>query len=219
MPIWKAVRCLPWSWFVVALTADSPIVLLPLTHGGHLAPAKLEQMMRRANALARRRSLSFAWNGGSSHREMVTVGSLDLDELSLEFARLYEAVRTTLETTIKQPVFGVPDANERYVVNVLDRPFDEQGWHLDDYAYAVNLMLEAPREGGTLQVALGDRSVTLEVPEGTWYALRTDNVPHRVTPLLQGRRVVFNCAYHTAAEAALASYSSDRLYARRQAAV
>jgi len=147
---------------------------------------------------------------------MVTAGSLDLDELSPDFAELYEGLRATLEATLERPIFAVPDANERYVLNALDRPFDEQGWHIDDYAYAVNLMLEAPRRGGALELMVEDHSVTFEFPAGTLYAIRTDKVPHRITPLLQGRRIVFNCAFHIATSGPVQSYSSDYLYARRR---
>ena len=143
---------------------------------------------------------------------MVTVGSLDLAKISRDFASAYELVRRGLEMTIGRPVFAVPDVNERYVLNMLDRPYDEQGWHVDTYAYAVNVLLEAPVKGGALAIDLGSRSVALGFPPRSWYALCTDKVRHRVTPLLIGRRVLLNFAFHSRAAGPASSYSSAGLY-------
>lgn len=165
--------------------------------------------------LAPRRALLYSYEGQPSYRDMRTLGSFDLDSLSGEFRRVYEYVRGYMSERLDSIVYAVPDPNERYVLNILDRPYDEQGWHIDTYAYAVNLCWEAPRDGGALEIALSDRSLTLNLPAGSWYAIRTDTVPHRVTPLLCGRRIVLNLAYDATRLGAPVSYSSQTLYRPR----
>lgn len=165
--------------------------------------------------LAPRRTLAYLYDGKRSYRDMRTLGSIDLDGLSPDFNRIYKYVRQYLSDQLDSAVYDVPDSNERYVLNILDRPFDEQGWHVDTYAYAVNLCWEAPCDGGALELAMPEGNLTLEMPAGSWYAIRTDTVPHRVTPLLGGRRIILNLAYHESAHGEAISYSSATLYQPR----
>jgi hypothetical protein len=198
----------PW------LTAARPLVSLGQLPEAGIRVEQLHAAVADACALARRRSLVYDYRGEPSYRDMCTLGSLDLDALSDEFGCVYERIRALLAERIRRPVHAVPDENERYVVNVLDRPFDQQGWHVDTYAYAVNACFEASLGGGELELAVAGRALRFHFPADAWYALRTDAVPHRVTPLLTGRRVVLNLAFHSDAEAPRASYSSSTLYER-----
>lgn len=175
----------------------------------------LDGAIAAAADLAPRRALTYSCDGQRSYRDMRTLGSIDLDGLSLSFGRAYEYVRKYLSDCLDAAVYDVPDSNERYVLNVLDRPFDEQGWHVDTYAYAVNLCWEAPCDGGALELAMPERNLTLKMPAGSWYAIRTDTVPHRVAPLLCGRRIVLNLAYHESPHGEAISYSSASLYQPR----
>ena len=200
----------------LSLTAASPVIHFGAAIELRGDDEALRQAVLAAVDLAPRRALVFSHDGKPSYRDMRTLGSVDLDDLSDQFERIYEEARRYLSDRLGSDVHGAPDRNERYVLNVLDRPFDEQGWHTDTYAYAVNLCLEAPCEGGLLELALPDGNLSLEPEQGSWYALRTDAVAHRVTPLRCGRRIVLNLAYHDSALGEAVSYSSASLYQPRE---
>jgi hypothetical protein len=161
----------------------------------------------------RRRALAFIADGLSSYRDMTTLGTLELRAHQPIFADVYEIVRRSLEVWLQEDVFAVDDKNEQYVINVLDRPFDEQGWHRDVYDYAVNYMLESPTLGGELEIELASSTYRRAMPDNTWYAMRT-TLPHRVAPVILGRRIVFNCAYHSRQHGPAQSYSSQSLYSQ-----
>ncbi|MFD6187495.1 hypothetical protein [Streptomyces goshikiensis] len=93
-----------------------------------------------------------------------------------------------------EPVTQVNEVTERHVLNILHRPGDTHGEHLDDYPYAVVLFLQAPQDpsdGGLLEYA--PHTTALPLPGGTRlerrhqragdaYLLRADTTAHRVSP-------------------------------------
>jgi hypothetical protein len=108
-------------------------------------------------------------------------------------------------------LISVPYEPEHYVISRLHRKGDTHGWHWDDYAYALIMIIEAtPKEaGGSVQFVpnthwnrsdpkindiLGRHQVReRHPPSGCSYLMRTDTSLHRVTPLTADADRVIVC--------------------------
>lgn len=187
--------------------------------------ALLSAEVARLRALAIRRDLQMEESGGSP-RKMSTLGGHVIGEYSTIIPQLYNDgdLLAFLGGVAGEEVLGVPDPVENFVLNVLHRPGDIHGGHIDTYAFAFNVFLEGPPEdaGGALEfVPSSDRLSDLEGPlvRRVWhrpndcYLLKTDEAPHRVAPLTrEARRTIINMAFANRATVDLASYSSSVLY-------
>lgn len=123
-----------------------------------------------------------------------------------------------IEDVAGVPVRPVPYVPEEFIAARYERAGDTHGWHWDDYAFALVLVLEAPDEsgGGSLEFLRGvpwDKArpdVERHVREGrverfhpranTAYLLRTDTTLHRVTPLTRPAHREILCLSYAAPE-------------------
>lgn len=192
--------------------------------------ALLRQEVERLSRIAIRRDLKIADSGGS-HRKMSTLGGDEVARLSSLIPALYHdpGLLAFLSGIAGEPVLVVPDPVENHVLNILHQIGDIHGGHVDTYAFAFNLFIEAPEEGGggaleyvprstRLEDLGGPKARSLTHAPGDCYLLKTDEVAHRVTPLTRpGRRTIVNLAYANPATVDLASYSSSQLYGSGEA--
>lgn len=176
-------------------------------------------------AYSRRRDIQIA-ESANTWRKMSTVGGELVSKYSAVIPNLYMNVQLLqfLSYIADEAVLPVADANENHVINILHREDDVHGGHIDTYAYAFNLVLDAPAlgDGGELVVAFGQSDpASLLGPEarifhlnaGDAYFLKTDTNVHGVGAIKQGSsRVVINMAYANHATSALRSYSAAQLY-------
>lgn len=201
---------------------------------GLLAEEPLEILRRQISALeAHARARDFVMSGPDTPRVMSVLGATQLLAGSPAAAILYvhfELVRV-IGRLAGTEVYGCTHPEELMVCNLLLSEGSTHGWHLDDPAYALVVMLEAPvRDGGgeleyipdwaDLRRRLGlgpddpvDAAVataraeglvrTADHRAGDAYLLRADRCLHRVTPLCspRTRRVALNFAYEATATA------------------
>lgn len=112
---------------------------------GPPALAHLRTALVPALRLAVRRDLVMP-GSDSTPRRMMTVGGDVLAEQVPLVPRLYrrQDLLASLSRIVDGPVLPVPDPIENHVLNLLTRPGDIHGAHLDTYAYAFTILLEAP---------------------------------------------------------------------------
>jgi hypothetical protein len=128
-----------------------------------------------------------------------------------------------------------PYQPEEIVINCMERPGDEHGWHWDDYRYSLVWVHKAPRRGNggevqfvrdtrwdkrDPQIAHYLRTRTIEthyIEEGAAYLLRGDLLMHRVSPLIEtDRRIIicFTYAGRDELERAVSHETMEELYPR-----
>lgn len=162
---------------------------------------------------------------GNTLRLMSTIGKAAIVESGAQLlGALYRdrGLRDVLEAVIGGELFLIagPDMEE-YCVNWLHREGDTQGAHLDNYAYSVVLVVEAPEPGcgGLLEFfdALGDEepAVQIEVAAGDCLILRANRRYHRVSPLTcpDSSRLVVGMGYADAPVAPRETAPTGPLYA------
>lgn len=195
--------------------------------------ALLRQEAERLRRLALRRDLKMEGSGGTP-RHMSTLGGHVVAEYSSLVPALYNDpdLLTFLSGVAGEPVLVVPDPVENHVLNVLHRPEDVHGGHVDTYAFAFNISIDGTTEadGGALEYVPG--SVALEDLDGPLarrayhapgdcYLVKTDEAVHRVSPLRRegALRTIFNFAFANPATVGLVSYSTSSLYGGQPAAM
>ena len=191
----------------------------------HSTWAVLREEARRLEPSGRRHD--FVMPGYETPRTMTTLGGRSLARSSPALAALYAdtSLRAALSTIVAGPLFDCQHPDEFMVLNYLTRTGATHGWHLDDPAYALVLILEAPpnEAGGALEFIPGWHAIAADAgvaPEtnveplvarcrtasrierralrpGETYLLRADRCLHRVTELnVNGaRRVALNLAF------------------------
>jgi len=94
---------------------------------------------------ATRRDLSIA-NPTIRFRRMHTIGTTKLTSLTSLIPLIYfdPDLGEFLSGIAEEDLLIVPDENERYVVNALLHEGDRHGAHIDDYAFALNIITECP---------------------------------------------------------------------------
>jgi hypothetical protein len=161
-----------------------------------------------------------------SWRHMTTLGSEALRRLSSVVPYLYSShdLMDFLSGVANERVLPVPDENEQFVLNCLERRGDYHGAHLDTYSFAFNLIIETPPPdaGGVVKItgardqdpAIKFMEKSIPLRAGDAYFMRTNMAVHAVSPLaVDCRRLMFNFAYRSEGDAAATSYSSSKLYA------
>ena len=112
----------------------------------------------------------------------------------------------------------VPFSGERYIINGLVKENDSQGWHRDDYSYAMVCIAKAAKKecGGLLEYIphiywdreypniqqILEREVIYKkwFAKGSVYLMRSDNTLHRVSNITKGERIAFVTAYSNEAD-------------------
>jgi hypothetical protein len=172
-----------------------------------------------------RRDLKMKESDGTP-RKMYTIGGDKVVEYSTIIPTLYrdQGLLSFLVGVAGEDVYEIPDPIENHNVNVLEQMGDIHGGHVDTYAFAFNLLVEAPPKGtgGTLEFVPGSTAIEdLDSPKvrridhepGDCYFLKTDEAVHRVAPLTHpGRRMIINLGYANPATVDLQSYSASALY-------
>lgn len=204
------------------------IVRLP----GFFTPEGFDVLRREVERLLARvirRNLEVQGSEGTPRR-MSTLGGDVVSEYSSLIPALYTdpGLLAFLSGVAGDEVLPVPDPVENHVLNVLHEMGDIHGGHVDTYAFAFNLCIEAPGPGGGGELEMvpgstvlaeldGDAVRRVAVEPGEAYLLRTDDTAHRVAPLTRpGRRTIINLAYADPATVELQSYSSSVLYGSGQ---
>lgn len=162
----------------------------------------------------RRRDIRVEVTSGTQ-RTYVNVGRDDLASFApIEELYFSAELQRTIEGVVGRAIAPVPYVPEQFVANRIERTGDTNGWHWDDYAYALVWVLAAPPpgSGADLELVAGtewnktDSQVEALVRKGLVrrrhllggqaYVLRSDTTLHRVTPLTAaGRRDVLCFAY------------------------
>ncbi|QLY28337.1 hypothetical protein [Nocardia huaxiensis] len=191
--------------------------------------AGLDSELTRLELACTRRDFRMACMDGSP-RHMTTLGGQAIATGSALIPRLYDdpSLRELLCAITGLELIAVPDPLERHVLNILHRPGDTHGAHIDDYPIALVVFLEAPPgppDGGLLEYlsdstdlrrfAMGQTRFAYH-RRGDAYLLRSDTTAHRVTPLRRSgiRRVALNFAYTTEEFTPVRTSSAARLYGR-----
>ena len=185
---------------------------------------RLRAEVRSLEAFAQSRSFTMA--GPNTPRIMSVVGGSQVTAHGGFLATLGSnpQVRSLVSEIAGAEALPCQHPDEFTVCNFLLGTGSTHGWHLDDPAFALVIVLEAPEErcGGWLQyipdwsgicrsigvepdgdtrlgVAAARRRGRVQTeyhPPGSVYLLRADQCLHRVTPLTEpGRRVVVNVAF------------------------
>lgn len=169
----------------------------------------------------------FLMDGYATPRVLSTLGGARIAQQSTLLASLYDhaGLRSTLEQIIGSAVYSCQHREEFMVLNYLRGVGTTHGWHLDDPAYALVQVIEAPppEQGGILEfipdwrrhcqaaaalpevevertIARGGLAALIEqriLKSGDIYLMRADSCLHRVSELTApaARRVVLNLAF------------------------
>ncbi|HZS19353.1 MAG TPA: hypothetical protein VFA63_00005 [Pseudonocardiaceae bacterium] len=207
------------------ISNTKPLEILP----GFVPPeglAALRVEISRIRSRANRRDIQMAESEGT-WRRMSTIGGRVVSASSALIPAIYHdpQLLNFLSVLAGEKVSTVPDPNENHVINILHESGDLHGAHIDTYAYAFNIVVEAPPPdtgGGQLEVYFNVKSVAeskkirpeiFALRPGDAYFLKTDTNLHRVRPITGNRlRIVLNLAYANDETKNLASYSSSQLY-------
>lgn len=165
-------------------------------------------MLREADALlktkARRRDLTIK-ESGNTPRAYASVGRDEIARGSKIIPAIFhnEALRDFLSQIVGETLEKVPYQPEEFILNRQSAPGDTHGWHWDDYAYALILVLEAPDPlmGGRVEYVpcvewqkdnteqylrdlLTVKSTRSDyIKAGQCYLSKANTMLHRVTPL------------------------------------
>jgi hypothetical protein len=130
-------------------------------------------------------------------------------------------VRARLSALAGESLVAVPYEPEEFVATRMQYAGDTHGWHWDDYAFALVIVLHAPSAGGAVETIPGtvwdkrDPQVDTYVREraiarctpcaGQAYLIRADTTLHRVAPLERDDlREVLTFSYARAADPRMA---------------
>jgi len=137
-------------------------------------------------------------------RKYVTVSRESVVKYAPTISDLYKSrsLVSFLSDLTQSVIVTCPYKPEQIVVNKMDEIDDTHGWHWDDYAYSLVLVLDAPSSNSGAQVEyidgtswdkstakvneyLSNNSArSLQVSTGSAYLLLGKRVMHRVSPML-----------------------------------
>ena len=195
---------------------------------GLLRASAFDHLCKRMQRL-RERAIRRAFNmpGVGTPRRLATLGGSSIAREDPLLASLYfhHEVIGLVRGVVGEALFACEHTQEFMVANFLTQPGDSHGWHLDDPAYAIVIVFEAPspEQGGTVELIprwrdrcrmfgdSADTNVTAGVNRarshgaiqerhhlpGDAYVLHASTVLHRVTPVAapESQRSVLNMAY------------------------
>nr|WP_262121463.1 hypothetical protein [Serratia ficaria] len=128
------------------------------------------------------------------------------------------ALYQVLEKISNDKVIKVPYVPEEIVINSMQLPEDEHGWHWDDYRYSLLYIVRAPREGnGGLIEFVPDTEWNKEnpniegyldkgpiyreyVPQGSFYFINGAKNLHHVSPLKEADLRIITCFSYAGAD-------------------
>jgi hypothetical protein len=157
---------------------------------------------------------------GNSPRKYMGCSRDDIFSTTRILPAFYEdaALYKTLNRITGDDVIKVPFEPEEIVINSMQLPEDEHGWHWDDYRYSLLFIVRAPREGnGGLVEFVPDTSwdkndpkieAYLEkgpiyreyVPQGSFYLINGAANMHRVSPLKEADLRLITCFSYAGAD-------------------
>jgi hypothetical protein len=161
---------------------------------------------------------------GYTARSMSTIGGHFVRKYAPLLRHMYssENIRSELSRVTETEVFLAPDPIEDVVVNILHLTGDVHGAHVDTYAYALSICIDAPCFGGELEFVQGGESThdllcqsvnRIKLQSGDCYLMGSRSGVHRVAPLTgPERRTVVTMAYADSATRFAHSYSTSVLY-------
>ncbi len=188
------------------------------------------------------RSKSFTMPGFDTPRIMSVLAARDLATALPYLRDIYEDLSDAVSVVARSHVYLCQHERETMVLNRLDGAGRTHGWHVDDPAYAVVIVLRgvAVGDGGAVEYirqwpdecrrrgldpehAVGEAAETmraegkirtLTLRTGDAYLLRADTSLHRVTPITNhgATRLVLNFAYEAHLNTLYAG-TADLLYA------
>lgn len=190
--------------------------------------ARLRAEVAGLEPLTKRRDFVMQCMGGTP-RNMTTLGGQVISERAPAISNLYQSslLIQALSDVLGNRVMVADDPVERHVLNILHKPGDTHGYHIDDYPIALVMFIESPTcsEGcGRLEFCpAADTSAANESGHsgshtrshqaGDAYILRSDRLNHRVQPIHDGcLRTVLNFAYGFDGEAVTHTPSASLLY-------
>lgn len=183
-----------------------------LTEYGHTT---LTQLVARLTSQAARKDFLMPQSGMTPRHMTVFGGALMNRENDITV--LYHSAELIgwCQSVTGWPVSACPDESENIIITILDKPGDTHGWHFDDYPFAFIIVVDTPPpdDGGYLEIRDSAGAITREVlrPKDV-YLMRTDNVAHRVAPLVRAtRRVICNLTYSSMGWSVAPNGSADLL--------
>jgi hypothetical protein len=202
------------EWHLTELRREfnrKDFVRLPALLRSNVYPLLFEEVIR-LKELSRARD--FTMSGYNTPRVLSVVGGQQILANSAILSMLYQHydIRTTLKQIVGAELYPCLHPNEFMVINYLTGLRSTHGWHLDDPAYALILVFEAPgpQQGGSVELIQDwhefcrqngenpDSNVEVGVAKarsqglirtehlvaGESYILRADKCLHRVTEVV-----------------------------------
>ena len=170
--------------------------------------------------VARRHDIQVS-STGNSPRKYMSCGRKDIFRCSRVMTSFYEdlALFDVLCRITNDEVIKAPFEPEEIVINCMQKPEDEHGWHWDDYQYSLLWILRAPRKGNgglvefvpntawdkenpRIEEYLRQGPIYREyIPQGTFYLINGAQNMHRVSPLKEYDLRLISCfSYASASE-------------------
>ena len=158
-------------------------------------------------------------NGSPRNLFNVTEKTISIESPFLKNLYYSERILHLLQLISCEKINFVPFPGERYIINGLVKQNDNQGWHWDDYAYAMVFVVKSPKKefGGMLeyvphvywdrknpritQILKSEINNRKRIPKGHVYLMRSDNTLHRVSSIKSNKeRIAFITAYRNDAD-------------------
>nr|WP_241391675.1 hypothetical protein [Yersinia frederiksenii]ULG19785.1 hypothetical protein 49p1_00067 [Yersinia frederiksenii] len=156
----------------------------------------------------------------NSPRKYMSCSRDDIFSLSRIMPAFYDdpALYQVLERITHDKVIKVPFEPEEIVINSMQLPEDEHGWHWDDYRYSLLFIVRAPREGNggliefvpntewdknnpNIKGYLDKGPIYREyVPQGSFYFINGAANLHHVSPLKEADLRIITCFSYAGAD-------------------
>jgi hypothetical protein len=128
----------------------------------------------------------FAMPQSRTPRHITSVsGVVTAEDVELMSSYNSKRLRRSIEKLVGASLTDCDNVIERVIITRLERAGDTHGWHLDDYAITMVMVLNAPEivGGGYLEYAGDTGTKQVGLRPGDVYLMRADRLRHRVAPL------------------------------------